>query len=294
MAFEIGGLVGHDGVADCVGFVEGVVGKVVDVVINLFCDVLRDAVGHAPLDVPLRVAVDERLPLLLDLLGLLLGDGTAHHVSAAQGVASQLLEDHHDLFLVDDTAVGDGQDGFQAGMQVAYLAGVQLAGDEPWDGVHGAGAVEGDDRGQILDGFRLHLDTDAGHAGGFHLEDAGGAAAAQHFKGLRVVVRQLGQLEVRLPPLDELFGVVQNSQVAQAQEVHLQQTQLLQGGHHVLGDHALVVPGQGHVVVHRQTGDDHAGGVLGGVARHPLDGTGGVDEVVDAGVVLVLLPEGFR
>ena len=169
-----------------------------------------------------------------------------------------------------------------------------LAGDEPGDGVHGAGAVEGDDSGQILNGLRFHLDADAGHAGGFHLEDAGGAAAIEHFKGLRVVVRQLGQLEVRLPPLDELFGVVQNSQVAQAQEVHLQQAQLLQGGHHILSDHALIVPRQGHVVVHRQPGDDHTGGVLGSVTGHPLDGTSGINEVVDARVVLVLLPEGFR
>ena len=294
MAFEIGGLIGHDGVADRVGFVEGVVGEVVDVIINLLGSILWDAVGHAPLDVPLRIAVDERLPLLLDLLGLFFRDGTAHHVCAAQRVPGQLLEDHHDLFLVDDAAVGDRQNRFQAGMQVADLAGIQFAGDEPWDGIHGARAIEGDDSGQVLDGLRLHLNTDAGHAGGFHLENAGGAAAIEHFKGLRVVVRQLGQLEVRFPPLDELLGVVQHSQVAQAQEVHLQQTQLLQGGHHILGHHALIIPSQRYIVVHRQSGDDHTGGVLGGVAGHPLDRTGGVDQVMDARVVLVLLPKGFR
>ena len=126
VAFEIGGLIGHDGVADRVGFVEGVVGEVVDVIINLLGSILWDAIGHAPLDVPLRIAVDERLPLLLDLLGLFFRDGTAHHVCAAQRVPGQLLEDHHDLFLVDDAAVGDRQDGFQAGMQVADLAGIRI------------------------------------------------------------------------------------------------------------------------------------------------------------------------
>ena len=46
---------------------------------------------------------------------------------------------------------------------------------------------------------------------------------------------------------DHLLRVVQHRQVAQAQEVHFQQAQLLQGGHGVLGDHGLVVLGQGDV-----------------------------------------------
>ena len=47
VALKPGGLVGHNGVADGVGFVEGVVGKVGDLVIDALRHGLGDAVGGA-------------------------------------------------------------------------------------------------------------------------------------------------------------------------------------------------------------------------------------------------------
>ncbi len=117
--------------------------------------------------------------------------------------------------------------------------------------------------------------------------------AVKHLEHRRVVLRDIGELEVRLVLLDHLHRVVQHRQVPQAQEVHLQQAQLFQGGHHVLADHRVIVFGQGHVVHHRPLGDHHAGGVGGGVAGHPLQGPGSVDELFYLLVGLILLPQGL-
>ena len=120
---------------------------------------------------------------------------------------------------------------------IADLAGVVLAGDELGDGIHGAGTVEGDDGGDVLNALGLQSYADAGHAGGFHLEHTVGFAVREHFVGLRVVLRDVIQGEVRLPGLHHFHGIVQHRQVPQAQEVHFQQAQLLQCGHDILADH---------------------------------------------------------
>ena len=154
-----------------------------------------------------------------------------------------------------------------------------LTGDELGDRIHGAGTVQGDDGGDVLNALGLQTYADAGHAGGFHLEHTVGFAVREHFVSLRVPLRDVIQGEVRLPGLHHFHGIVQHRQVPQAQEVHFQQAQLFQCGHDILADHGFVIFRQGYIFVHRLPGDDHAGGVGGGVARHSLQRPGGVDEL---------------
>ena len=178
-------------------------------------------------------------------------------------------------------------------MLVADELGILLAGDEPGDGLHGAGAVEGDDGGDVLNVLGLEAHADAGHARRLHLEHAGGAPLGEHPEDLGVAVGDGLQGEAGVGPPHQLHRVVQHRQVPKAQEVHFEEAQLLQHRHLELGDHRLVVFRQGHVVGHRQAGDDHAGGVGGGVAGHPLDGPGGVDEELHVLVLAVQLLEGL-
>ena len=275
------------------GFVEGVVGKVINFVIDVLRRLLRDAVGKAALDAPALVAVNEGVALGLDLVGVLFGDGAAHHVRAAQRVARQLLEDHHDLLLIDDAAVGVRQDGLQHGVLVGDEGGIRFAGDEPGDGLHRAGAVQGVDGGQVTDGGGLHLHAHAGHAGGFHLKQACGAPGGDHLEHLRVVLGQVVNAHMDAALGKRLDGVVQHRQVAQGEEVHLQQAKALQRRRFVLGDDALIVARQRDVLIHRLAGDDHARRVLGGVAGHTLDGTAGVDDAAHRLVLVVHLPQGL-
>ena len=106
MVFEVGRPIGHNGITHRVGLIEGIVCKVVDLVIDRVGRLLIDAVGHTALDTPALVTVDKGVALRLDLLRVLLGDGTAHHICAAQRVTRQLLEDHHDLLLIHNAAIG--------------------------------------------------------------------------------------------------------------------------------------------------------------------------------------------
>ena len=64
---EPGRLIGHDGVTHRVGLVEGVLGKGFDLIVNILRRLLRDAPVHTAGDAPVRIAVDERFPLLFDL-----------------------------------------------------------------------------------------------------------------------------------------------------------------------------------------------------------------------------------
>ena len=237
--------------------------------------------------------MDEGLALGVDDGVLFLGHGPADHVRLAQGEAGQLLEDLDDLLLIDDAAVGDLQDGTQQLVLVAHLLRVLGPLDEAGDGVHGSGPVEGDDGGDIFDALGAKLGADPGHAGALQLEDAGGVALGQHAEGLLVVLGDAVHLEIRHPLAHHFGRVLQDRQVPEAQEVHFEQTQLLQGGHGVLAHHTLVVFRERHIGVHRVFGDDHAGGVGGGVAGHALQGLCHIDEMLELLVGLVHLLEGL-
>ena len=178
-------------------------------------------------------------------------------------------------------------------MLVADLLRVGGAFDEAGDAVHGAGPVEGDDGGDVLNALGLEPDADAGHASAFQLEHAAGAAGGEHLKGLLIVLRHGLNAKARGMAADQLHRVVQHCQVPQAQKVHLQQAQLLQGGHLVLADHGLVIGGQGHIFVHRPLRDHHAGGVGGGVAGHALQSLCHIDQPVQLLVPVVHLLQGL-
>ena len=293
VALHVGGAVGHDGVAHGVGLVEGVAGEIQYLVVDAVGHRLTHPIGQGSGDVPLRVAVDEGHSLRIDDLVFLLAHGPAYHVRLAQGEARQAAEYLDDLLLVDYAAVGDGEYGPEQLVLVAYLLRVGGAVQKAGYAVHGAGAVEGDDSGDILDAPGLEGDADSRHAGALQLEHAAGAPGGEHVEGLGVLLAHVFYAEIRLPAAHQLHRVLQHRQVPQAQKIHFQKPQLLQGGHGVLADHGLVVGGQRHVLVNRLFGDDHAGGVGGGVAGHALQGLGHVDETLKFFVPLVHLPQGL-
>ena len=136
-----------------------------------------------------------------------------------------------------------------------------------------------------------HLAQHLLHAAGFHLENADGIALANHAKG---VIKQ-GALFIALGLFmaignavegvldaamarDQLTGFAHDGERRQAEEVHLEQADVLGGLHGELRDRAQSAAGgvfagdamQRHQVDQGAIGDDDAGGMGGGVARHAL------------------------
>ena len=107
-------------------------------------------------------------------------------------------------------------------------------------------------------------------------------AAGEQLVGGLVVQRQAQQVELAaVVELDVLDRVVDDRQVAQAEEVHLQQPERLAGRVVELRDDRPVgVPAHQRDVVDDRLGrHDHAGGVHAGLPDQPLDALGGVDDL---------------
>ena len=103
----------------------------------------------------------------------------------------------------------------------------------------------------------------------------------------------------RLAGAHHLHGVGDDVEVAQAEEVHLQQAELLDAVHLVLRDdrRRLGVLAGLRLALHRQVlgerllGDDDGGGVDAVGALQALEALGDVDDLLDVGVGVVHRPQ---
>ena len=168
------------------------------------------------------------------------------------------------------------------------LAGLALRVDR--DVAHRARAEERDERDQVLELGRLHLAQRLAHPRRLELEDAGRVAAAEHLVGLRVVERQVDEVEVAPDQGDRL---VDHVEVPQAEEVHLEQAERLDVLHRELGDELLVgaLLLERHVLGQRAVADDDAGRVDRVLADEPLERAREVDDLAHDLVLVVGLPE---
>ena len=241
-------------------------------------------------------ALGEAGVLLVQDLLLLLAHGPAQQVGLAQRVAGQLLRDRHDLFLVDDQAVGLAEDVLERLGQLRVdrrdlLPGVLAVGVVVVRvGAHRAGPVQRADRGDVVELGGRHPAQQVAHRPAVELEHAEGVAAGQQLVGRRVVQRDRLDLQPRLAvELDVLQRVVDDREVAQAEEVHLEQPERLAGAHVELRDDRAV----GLAALDRDDVDqrlrrhDHAGRVHAPLPLEALQPARGVDDLLDLGVGLV-------
>ena len=122
----------------------------------------------------------------------------------------------------------------------------------------------------------------------------------QQVEGLLVVERDGVDVEVDAPELlDDPQRVGDDVEVAEPEEVHLEQAEVLDAAHLVLGDDRRglgVLVGAG-LALDRQVlgelvaGDHHRGGVDAVLAAHALEALGDVHDPPGVGVLVVHLPE---
>ena len=244
--------------------VEGVVGKRLDLVPPLLPHPAAVAGGLA--------AVDELLFLLRHLLADLLAAGFPQVVGLLQAVAGELLGDPHHGLLVNHESVGVREDFRGRRVQEFHLRPTHLAvgvGDVHVV-FHRARPVEGHEGGDVIDVAGEQGAEQGAHGRALQLEDAGGVAALEHRVGALVVQRHRVGVQVEAAqPCDVRHGVGDDVEGAQAQEVHLEQAEFLDGIHVVLRDDRdfvdlLLVGGfslDGHVLDQRVGRDHHGGGV---------------------------------
>ena len=138
------------------------------------------------------------------------------------------------------------------------------------------------------------------HRGALELEHTYRVTAPEHLEGRLVVERH--RVDVGTGPgrlFDEVEGHLDDREVAQPEEVHLQQAEILDSVHLVLGhDRGLARIGAGFwLALHGQVlgeglvGDDDGGGVDTVLATEPLEALGDVDDQLCVRVLLVHLAE---
>ncbi len=222
----------------------------------------------------------------------LLADRLAEIVGLGRREARQLLGDLHVLLLVDADPVGRAGNRLQARVGEGHLLLPVLALRVPGDVGHRARPVEGDERDQILELRRLDLAERLAHAGRLELEDAARVSPGEHRVGLRVVERKLRQV-AGVGAVDQLERGVDDVEVPEPEEVHLEQAERLDVLHRELRDDlradALLL--QRHHVDERPVGDDDAGSVDRVLAHQALERLRQVDDLADDLVGVVRLPE---
>jgi hypothetical protein len=167
-------------------------------------------------------------------------------------------------------------------------------------GGHRPRPVQGDQGADVLEARGGQGPHEGPHGPALQLEHAHRVAPPEHLEGLLVVERDA--VDVR-PGAggggDQVERLLDHRQVAQAQEVHLEQAQVGDAVHLVLGDDGGVgdvavragLALDGQVLGERLAGDDHGGGVDAVLAAQALEAAGHVDDLLGLGVRLVQGPQ---
>jgi hypothetical protein len=194
-------------------------------------------------------AAEEADLLLVELRLLLLAHRAAEDVRLTERVAGDLLRDRHHLLLVDDEAVGRVEDVLERFLELGVDRGDVLQSVLAQGvvrmrvGTHRAGAVEREGRRDVLEVVGLHHPQQGAQSAAVELEHAEGVAAGQQLVGRHGRrVSQVLEVEVEVPVgLDVLDRVGDDREVAQAQEVHLDEPEALRCRIVELGDDLAVL-----------------------------------------------------
>ena len=169
------------------------------------------------------------------------------------------------------------------------VVGVHVGGHRTW-------AVEGQQGSDVFEVRRSQRAHQRPHRATLELEHADATPPLQHVVGLRIVERHAVDVEIGIVAgPDHLHGVGDHVEVAQAEEVHLEQPEGLDAVHFVLRDDGgrLDILARFGLALHREVGgqgllgDDHRRGVDAVRSLQAFEAAGDVDDLFDLGVGVV-------
>ena len=230
---QVGRLVGDERIGRGVALVEPIERELGDQV--------AEPLGPAAFDAVFQAAFHEIAPVLGHDRRVFFAHRLAQRVGFAQGKSRQCVGDEHDLFLIDDDAVGGGEDRFEARVQIADRFAPVLARDERRDVFHRPGAVHGVEGDQVVQAIGLGLAQHALHAFGFKLENALRFAAREQLVDPGIVQRDRVHVERdAMDLLDEVARAPDDGERLQAKKIDLQQADRGDHFHVVLGRYGLL------------------------------------------------------
>ena len=170
------------------GFVKSVSCEIDHLIINMICSLLINAILNTALYVFFLIAVHKILAFLLHDRRLLLGHGTAHQIASAHGIARQIANDLHNLFLVDDTAIGRSQNMLQLRTFICDGGLIILSFQITRNEIHRSRTIERNSRNDILQVFGPQLLHEAFHSRTLQLEDAIALSGANGCQDIFIII----------------------------------------------------------------------------------------------------------
>ena len=172
-------------------------------------------------------------------------------------------------------------------MVVLDCVRLQLALYVVVDKLHRTWAIERTDGDDVLDAADIKSLAAICNAAAFHLEDAKCFASVVDVEGGPVVAGNEVDVKIRHLCVDESHGFLHDRQRAQAEEVHLQHSQVGERAHGVLGDNLVfLAPAKWDELIERTVADDDASGVDAGIAAQAFEQRGVVPELSHRGLIL--------
>ncbi|VAL71025.1 Uncharacterised protein [Enterobacter kobei] len=280
-------LIRNQSIGGGVGFVKSVPGEFLHQVEDFHRQFAIDAVFLRPI---LKDGT-----LLGHLFRLFLTHRTTQHVCAAKGITRKHLGDLHDLFLIQDDAIGWLQYRFQAFMLPLHVrVGNLFAPVFTVDKViyhprlQRPRTEQGHQRDHIFEAVWLQTLNQIFHAAGFKLEDGCRLRALQHVETFLVIKRDSRDIQRRFAVLlatgvDHLQRPVDDGQRTQAEEVELHQPGVFYVVLVELGDRMLArfIAVQRRKVGDFGRGDNHPPRMLTGVTRDAFQLARHVDQRFD-------------
>ena len=132
------------------GLIKGIFGKICHIIKNFICHPFIDSPCNTSRHIQIFVSIDKVFPLLCHHIRFFLGHGTAHQIASSQVITSQLHNNLHDLFLVNNTTIGRRQNFFQLRTIIddgcLILFSFNIFGNK----IHRARTIKGNSRDNIL------------------------------------------------------------------------------------------------------------------------------------------------
>ena len=173
-------------------------------------------------------------------------------------------------------------------MQIFRLLVAMLARAIGRDVRHRARPIQCDQRDDVLEAVRAHVDQRAPHALAFNLEHADHVAPRQHLVARGIVQRQRREIDVDIALLEQFDGDIEHRQRLQSEEVEFDEACRLDPLHVELGHRhvGFGIAVERHEFAQGAIADHDAGGVGGRVPRQPFEALRDVEGAGDHGVLV--------